>query len=371
MLRVRSSPSGSFKRRCALIFTPLLLVAAVVVATASAASTLYVAPGGSGSACTSSAPCGSFDAAYAAAAPGDTVQVAGGTYSGQSITASNKTSGANVVFQPAPGATVKVAGIDVYRSRVTFKSMDLGNEDLNIRKQDVSNPAPVDSVTAQDLTGRNFNIFDATNVTIHGGEWGPASDCGGPYGGSNNSLRRIAGTVPTNITIEDTVIHEVQSYDLVKCHIEGLAIFAGQNVTVRRTKFYGNSIYDVFLQPNSGAIGNVMFENNWFATPVGTRRLDQRHHRGVLRRQRRRHDPQQLVQRADLARRQRNWGDVHQLQGHRQHRRAAPTTAARPRACSSPTTSGRRQACATTDVSLSGGTCPIAMPRRTPASTTT
>ncbi len=241
-----------------------------MVATASAASTLYVAPGGSGSACTSSAPCGSFDAAYAAAAPGDTVQVAGGTYSGQSITAPNKTSGANVVFQPAPGATVKVAGIDVYRSRVTFKSMDLGNEDLNIRKQDVSNPAPVDSVTAQDLTGRNFNIFDATNVTIHGGEWGPASDCGGPYGGSNNSLRRIAGTVPTNITIEDTVIHEVQSYDLVKCHIEGLAIFAGNNVKIRNTKFYGNSVYDVFLQANSGPVGNITFENNWFATPVGT-----------------------------------------------------------------------------------------------------
>ena len=370
MLRVRSSPSGSFKRRCALIFTPLLLVTAVVVATASAASTLYVAPGGSGSACTSSAPCGSFDAAYAAAAPGDTVQVAGGSYSGQSITASNKTSGANVVFQPAPGATVKVAGIDVYRSRVTLKDMDLGNEDLTIRKQDVSNPAAVDSVTAQNLTGRNFNIFDATNVTIHGGEWGPASDCGGPYGGCNNSLRRIAGTVPTNITIEDTVIHEVQSYDLVKCHIEGLAIFAGQNVTVRRTKFYGNSIYDVFLQANSGPISNVTFENNWFATPVGTTGSPNgRPWRSPA------STPTSPSATTRSTRRSRSTttGQARPSPTSRSPATSAtcPTTAARPRACSSPTTSGRpRPARRATSASAAARTR-IATRRRTRASTTT
>jgi hypothetical protein len=117
------------------------------------------------------------------------------------------------------------------------------------------------------LTGRNFQIDSASDVTVNGGSWGPASDCGGPYGGSNNSIRETVPSVaPTNILIENTVIHDVQSYNLINCHIEGLAIFAGNHVTVSNSKFYGNSIYDIFTQANSGGSPtNLLIENNWFA----------------------------------------------------------------------------------------------------------
>ncbi|MCW3017112.1 MAG: hypothetical protein JWO02_4204, partial [Solirubrobacterales bacterium] len=40
--------------------------------------------------------------------------------------------------------------------------------------------------------------------------------------------------------------------------------------TVRNSKFYGNSIYDIFVQDNSGPIDTITLENNWFAAPVGT-----------------------------------------------------------------------------------------------------
>ena len=125
-------------------------------------------------------------------------------------------------------------------------------------------------MSLENLSGRNFNIFSATKVRVLGGEFGPASDCGGPYGGSNNSIRKLTSVNPDDIVIDGVTIHEVQSYDLGPCHIEGLAIFAGTNVTVRNSKFYGNSIYDIFLQGNSGPISNVTMENNWFANPVGT-----------------------------------------------------------------------------------------------------
>jgi hypothetical protein len=65
------------------------------------------------------------------------------------------------------------------------------------------------------------------------------------------------------------VIHDVQSYNLIECHIEGLAIFAGNHVTVSNSKFYGNSIYDVFMQANSGGSpNNVALLDNWFAAAV-------------------------------------------------------------------------------------------------------
>ena len=105
-----------------------------------------------------------------------------------------------------------------------------------------------------------------------GGDYGPASDCGGAFGGSNNSIRNITGTNPDRIVIDGVTIHDIQSQDLDACHIEGLAVFAGTNVTVRNSKFFGNSIYDIFFQANSGPISGVTLENNWFAAPVGTNR---------------------------------------------------------------------------------------------------
>ena len=250
----------------------LLLAMGAASATARAA-TRYLAPDGLDAAndcATAEAPCASFRAAYAAADPGDEVRVAGGRYPAQDILGPDHTSGDPVVFSAAPGAHVLVDGIAVERSGVTLRGLDLGRADLVIRAQDLGSPPPVSDVTVEDVRGRNFGIFDATDVTIRGGEWGPATaaPCGGPYGGYNNSIRELNGVQPARIVIEDTVIHDVQSLDLERCHTEGLAIFAGRDVTVRRTRFFGNGVYDVFAQPNSGAIDGLTFENNWFAPSV-------------------------------------------------------------------------------------------------------
>jgi hypothetical protein len=131
---------------------------------------------------------------------------------------------------------------------------------------------PVSDITLRDMDARNFMVMSASDVRVIGGDYGPASDCGGPYGGSNNSIRRFAengAPNPSNILIEGVRIHDILSYNLTQCHMEGLAIFAGNGVTVRNSKFWGNSVYDVFLQSNSGPVSNLLIENNWFASPVG------------------------------------------------------------------------------------------------------
>ena len=207
--------------------------------------------------------------AFEKAAAGETVRMLSGSYPAQTIQGAEKGS-AHVVFAPAAGASVSVTGtILVISSHLTVSGITVQDVTIGNYDQTPGRANPSD-VSLLNLTGRNFQIDSAKNVTVEGGSWGPASACGGPYGGNNNSIREpITGVAPENIVINNTVIHDVQSYNLIECHIEGLAIFAGNHVTVSNSKFYGNSIYDVFIQANSGGSpNNVTLRGNWMANAV-------------------------------------------------------------------------------------------------------
>lgn len=238
---------------------------------ASGGADLFLSASGSdAAACLASAPCKTLNRAYQVAAPGDVVQLAAGSYGDQAIQRNTAlTSSEDVVFRPASGAGVTLGTVTIYGSHVTLQGMKA--TDLNAR---VSDPYkfPVSDITFREMDARNFMVLSASDVNVIGGDYGPASDCGGPYGGSNNSIRRFAETGapnPQNILVEGVRIHDIISENFTQCHIEGLAIFAGEGVTVRNSKFWGNSVYDIFLQSNSGPVSKVLIENNWFAATVG------------------------------------------------------------------------------------------------------
>jgi hypothetical protein len=218
-------------------------------------------------------PCATLGGAYRAASPGAVVAIRSGDYPEQEIGGeAGKGSSRRVTFRPAPGARVRFTGtIFEFASHVVLEHLNV--QDVTVGNYDETpGRSNATDVSLLHLTGRNFQIDSAKNVTVEGGSWGPASACGGPVGGTNNSIRQpIPGVAPENILINRTVIHDVQSYDLVGCHIEGLAIFAGNHVTVSNSRFYGNSVYDVFVQANSGGYpNNLTFRRNWMAMPVGT-----------------------------------------------------------------------------------------------------
>ena len=242
-----------------------------LVSAASSGPALFISPSGKDSSpCSQAQPCLTMSHAYEKASAGQAVQMLAGSYPGQTIPGASKAGSAHVLFAPAPGASVTVTGtIYVFGSHVTIEGMNVQDVTSGNYDQTPGRPNPTD-VALLNLTGRNFEIDSATNVTVEGGSWGPASACGGPYGGNNNSIRQtIPAVTPENILINDTIIHDVQSYDLIECHIEGLAIFAGNHVTVSNSKFYGNSIYDVFMQANSGGKpNNVTIAKNWMANAV-------------------------------------------------------------------------------------------------------
>src|SRR5205085_362374 len=110
-------------------------------------------------------------------------------------------------------------------------------------------PVAVHDVTFRNMDARNFTIDSGVDINILGGDYGPASSCGGSYGGGNNGIRKNNATMPSNIVIDGVKLHDVQSYDLVSCHIECLIIGAGDHLTIRNSKFYNCSIFDIFLQP--------------------------------------------------------------------------------------------------------------------------
>jgi hypothetical protein len=235
-----------------------------------APATHFVATTGSDSGeCLAASPCQTFNRAYEVADPGEIVDVAGGTYPEQRIEYdADKTSTEDVYFRPAAGQFVDVGDIEAYGSHATFMAMQA--RDTNIP---FDGPAAVSDVTFWGMDGRNFTIDSGQQISVVGGDYGPASDCGGSYGGSNNGIRmnREEGgqkVPPTDILIWGVDIHDVQSYDLVECHIECLIIGGGDNITVRSSAFWNCSIFDIFLQPFNGQISNVTLENNWFATPT-------------------------------------------------------------------------------------------------------
>jgi hypothetical protein len=242
--------------------------AVTAAATGGGSEGLFISPTGKdSSACTEAAPCLTMGHAYEKAAAGESVQMLSGEYPGQTIEGDGRAGPANVVFEPAAGAKVKVTGtIYVFASHVTIEGIMTQDVTVGNYDQTPGRPNPTD-VSLLDLTGRNFELDSAREVTVEGGSWGPSSACGGPYGGNNNSIRQtIPSVAPENIVINATVIHDVQSYNLTECHIEGLAIFAGNHVTVSNSKFYGNSVYDIFMQANSGGSpNNVTLSGNWLA----------------------------------------------------------------------------------------------------------
>jgi hypothetical protein len=242
--------------------------AVTAAATGGGSEGLFISPTGKdSSACTEAAPCLTMGHTYEKAAAGESVQMLSGEYPGQTIEGDGRAGPANVVFEPAAGAKVKVTGtIYVFASHVTIEGITTQDVTVGNYDQTPGRPNPTD-VSLLDLTGRNFELDSAREVTVEGGSWGPSSACGGPYGGNNNSIRQtIPSVAPENILINATVIHDVQSYNLIECHIEGLAIFAGNHVTVSNSKFYGNSVYDIFMQANSGGSpNNVTLSGNWLA----------------------------------------------------------------------------------------------------------
>jgi hypothetical protein len=226
---------------------------------------LVVSPTGSdGGLCTVRAPCRTFARAYRVARPGDIVDVRSGTYGPQDIPIDeSKRSRNDVVFRPAPGATVTIgcpddgkACLDILGKHVTIRGMHVtGMPPVNGYpwQGSVDTERGCDDVTLIAMDAGSFNAA-CSNLRILGGDWGPTID-------PHNS-RIVAECV--NCLFDGLLIHDYAI--ALGGHMECITFEGGTNVTIRNSEFRSCSIFSIFAKPTD-PIDGALIENNVFWNP--------------------------------------------------------------------------------------------------------
>jgi hypothetical protein len=269
-------------------------------------ASLFVAPTGSDSTrCARSAPCMSWNRAYQLASPGTVIEVAGGQYGGQVVGARaglrNLRPGCAVtdttqciVFQPASGARVVVAGqLEIRGSNVWVKGTTRPAKGLPTRDRTYSikvtgyvdteaesESSYPDHVIVEGVDTTSFGVFNVDTATFRDIDVGPATigkDCRIVEGnGFENKIGFAGGiqVVPRNVVLDGLVIHNQNRNPdgaASDCHFGGLFLTTANGLVVRNSVFSQNAVYNVQIQNFGGvpAPTNVRFENNVFGCPVG------------------------------------------------------------------------------------------------------
>lgn len=242
--------------RTALISFALVLVATAGSARAAVAADLFLSASGSDSnACTQTAPCKSFDRVYRLAKPGQVVELASGTYGGQTIGIdSTKTSPDDVLFRPASGATVSAAYLHVYGSHIEIRNIRL-----------TSWPGwrtwrSADDVTLRELTAPKFTILGSSHVSVIGGDYGP-------FDNGSNEIAPESPTdpkIPTAILLDGVKIHDYSRTD-ASSHVDCLHTWGVNGLVVRNSVFKNCEHFDILFTVDSiaGTPTNVTIENNF------------------------------------------------------------------------------------------------------------
>jgi len=226
-------------------------------------ASVFMSPSGAdASPCTQAQPCRTFNRAYRVAASGATVEVAAGSYAGETISSdASKTSAADVIFRPAIGAAVIVTG----RLLVQADHFELRN--MTVRQVEFVRSA--DDVTLRSVVNHGFWMQGPSNISFIGGE----VSCGFcPYhphltnGGADASP-------PRNILFDGVYFHDWHSVNGE--HTECLQILGGDGLTIRNSIFRncatGNggigatgSLFIGWLGGNGPVTKNVLIENTFF-----------------------------------------------------------------------------------------------------------
>lgn len=220
-------------------------------------ASVYLSPSGSDSnPCSSARPCASFARGYQVAAPGAAVELAGGTYGGQSIPfVAAKTNPADVVFRPAASASVRVGSIEVYGHHVTLEGLDTHGWHVK--------------PNADDVTFRKVNsdesifVTSATNVSVYGG----TVDGAGRFWNNGSQVKRAntGAKIPENVLFDGVTIRNYRKDPRGSAHVDCLHVLSGRGITVRNSRFSNCEHFDIlftmFLGPTPR---DILIENNFF-----------------------------------------------------------------------------------------------------------
>jgi hypothetical protein len=189
--------------------------------------------------------------------------MAGGSYSGGTVNNdSSKTSASDVVFRPAPGASVTVTSeLQIYGDHLELRDLDLAGGWKAL--------PGADDITFRNVHHQHFFIWSASNVSLIGGDVGTD----GTRVDYDSQITEYSGSrvAPRDILIDGVHFHDWIDVDPGQAnHIECLQVGAGVNVTIRNSRFEECGTHDIFIRSWGGINGGVhelkgwLIENNFF-----------------------------------------------------------------------------------------------------------
>jgi hypothetical protein len=218
------------------------------------------------------------------AQPGETVQVAGGTYPSQNIRAVAGKGAPNILFRPAQGARVIVGGISLGGSgdpnlgprNITLRGIEMTYKGTapGARNQRAIFVGPGSRyIRLEHIDAGSVDSWFADNLTVIGGDYGPCDAVAFASNVCGNNKQDLS----TNVLIDGAIFHDLR-FDSscfssgADCHWECMYINGGENITIRNSQFYQCALYDIFFTisgPDAGRVGhkNLVVENNWFSAP--------------------------------------------------------------------------------------------------------
>jgi hypothetical protein len=262
-----------------------MLVALIApVLAGAAAPSVYLSPSGSDlNPCTQDLPCLSLERGYHAVADGGTVDLAGGYYGCDDLTADVSKSAA-VVFRSATGETAwTTCELSIAASRLVFENMKLAGirsnsaQYLTLRNVDVTclDQEPF-KLWAGKCSAGVFLFAPAGHFHMLGGSVGPTWDdtYHGAPGQSQIGINLAGGSaISTDLLFDGVRFHDNRRIDGVQ-HTSCLMVGGGDGVTIRNSRFDNCAVFDLFLtwwsfvSPQYPPATNILLENNLFAPAV-------------------------------------------------------------------------------------------------------
>jgi hypothetical protein len=223
--------------------------------------TAFLHPSGDDAAdCSREAPCATFDRAYRAAAPGTAVEVAAGRYPEQVMTRDPaRVSRDDVTFRPAPGASVRVAGLAFGQW-----TDDRGAEHVEVRDMRIGTIVArrTADLTFRDLRLRSFWIEGGRRIRFLGGSVGGIRGSNpwiGTWRGSDGSTN-----VPRDVLIDGVEFHDVRMRHRTD-HIECLHINDVDGFVLRNSRFHDCDTFDVLVMYGfEEVLRDIVVEGNDF-----------------------------------------------------------------------------------------------------------
>jgi len=214
------------------------------------------------------AACPTFEAAYRAARQGDTVLVKGGTYIDAELGGVAKgdpdEDEPDVRFLAAPDEPVRMHDVEVTVPHITFEDIDLLEAAFKYRSD-------VDGQLAGDITvinsdGHSMTVASVWNFTLLASDLGPQTHPGQPRDDTQDALFVGAypvddGHHPKHVRIEDVTFHDVVR-PFPEAHSDCLQFTAGEDVVVRRSRFYNCADAAIIPKNDQGPIRDLVIENS-------------------------------------------------------------------------------------------------------------